>query len=252
MNTHLMPAAGTPALSDREDVACWTRMQSEAGQGLARIFARKEIERRAGGGLFFWGVGNPPATATVTLARAGVIVPVYFSVMKSKPKAQDAAPERVVSWRRFVDAYGVLRDIPSHVVVTSRVSSRTCHYALVCKSNGPLALNDLGAFNPSDWRNMGGTGAPVGASQVTALVRRIAWSSGGDYRVAIRAHLAGGYWVKLVDPVEVSAADRAALEAVPTDIDGWMSLATKVKQGSGQGIGTGRLAAPGQLGLFAV
>lgn len=34
------------------EVVCWTRMQAEAGQNINRIIARKEAERRAGGGLY--------------------------------------------------------------------------------------------------------------------------------------------------------------------------------------------------------
>ena len=42
----------------------WTRMQAEAGQGLELILRRKERERVAGDGRFFWGVGNAPAVIT--------------------------------------------------------------------------------------------------------------------------------------------------------------------------------------------
>ena len=55
---------------------CWTRMQVEAGQALESIIARKEIERRAGGGLFFWGVGNAPSTAINALARLEIAIPL--------------------------------------------------------------------------------------------------------------------------------------------------------------------------------
>jgi hypothetical protein len=40
--------------SDDVDIICWTRMQSEAGQGLNEIVARKEVERFSGNS-FFWG-----------------------------------------------------------------------------------------------------------------------------------------------------------------------------------------------------
>ena len=36
----------------------WSKMQAEAGQGLAAIVARKEAERAAVDGIFWWGIGN--------------------------------------------------------------------------------------------------------------------------------------------------------------------------------------------------
>ena len=204
-------------------------MQSEAGQGLAHIVARKEAERRAGKGIFFWGVGNPPAVAAAALARMKATVPLYFSVMKSKPKVHDVAPARVVAWRRFHDSEGIIRELPAHVLVTSRASTRGCHYALICYSEEPLGLGNLGSFDTADWRNFGGTGAQIGSSQVTALLRRIACSGSGDYRIAMKAHLTGGYWVKLVDPVEVSIGDRGGLNDDAADPLAWVNLAMRIK-----------------------
>ena len=53
------------------DMVCWTRMQAESGQNIEVIIARKELERRTGGGLFFWGVGNAPiARSKISQQRA--------------------------------------------------------------------------------------------------------------------------------------------------------------------------------------
>lgn len=207
---------------------CWTRMQSEAGEQLARIMRRKDLERRSGDGLFFWGVGNAPSRAIPSLVRAGAMVDVLFSVMKSKPKAKDVSPSRVLAWRRYIDADGVERPIPSHVLVTSRAGSRDCHYALMCRSDEPLGAADHGAFDPSAFRNFGAGGA-VGASQVTALLERCAPDGASDYRVAMRARLTGGFWVKLVDPVEVRSGDRAAIEQEPVDEEDWLELVHRVR-----------------------
>jgi hypothetical protein len=153
----------------RPEYVCWTRMQAEAGQPLERIIKRKEQERRLGGGVFLWGVGNAPALITNVLARAGVPVRIIFSVMKSKPKDADIAPRSTVVWRSYVDANGAERPLPAHALVTSRgdstLSMKRVHYALMCRSDEELVLRRGERFDPSAFRNAGESGGPVGASQ---------------------------------------------------------------------------------------
>jgi limonene-1,2-epoxide hydrolase len=203
-------------------------MQAEAGQGLGRIVRRKELERRAGDGLFFWGVGNAPPRAMPALARIGAEIDVVFSVMKSRPKPEDVAPSRVLAWRSYVDAGGVVRSVPRNVLVTSRAGSRDCHYALVCRSEVPLEIADLGPFDPAAYRNYGG-GRPVGASQVTALLERCQSIEAGEYRIAMSARLVGGMWVKLIDPVEVTGTALAGLDDDVADEESWLELVTRVR-----------------------
>lgn len=212
----------SPVLSINDDVAsrsarggsadeyvCWSRMQAEAGQGLQAIVRRKELERRAGEGMFCWGVGNAPSAIVGSLARLRQPVPAIFSVMRSRPKAADVRPTRTVVWRRFVDVDGSVRPLPSHVLITSRGDSasgpKTKHFALMCWSDKALELRHGQPFDPSAYRNAGGAGAPVGSSQVTALLRRTSrGSKETHYEVNLKAWLTGGYWVQLVDPVECS------------------------------------------------
>jgi hypothetical protein len=215
-------------ISIDERRVCWTRMQAEAGEGLARIVRRKDLERRAGKGIFFWGVGNAPSRAIPALARAGAAIDVLFSVMKSKPKTQDLAPSRVVAWQNYVDLDGVIKPIPANVLVTSRANSRNHHYALVCQSEIALDVSDQGPFDVSAYRNYGAGGA-VGASQVTALLERCAPDETPAYRVAMRARLTGGFWVKLVDPIEVAGPAMAAIEQDPADEEAWLKLVHEVR-----------------------
>ncbi|MBX8844494.1 hypothetical protein HCH44_06170 [Sphingomonas melonis] len=203
-------------------------MQSEAGEGLPKILRRKDLERRAGAGLFFWGVGNAPARAIPALAKAAAAVDVIFSVMKSKPKAIDVAPDLTVAWQSYVDADGTARPIPPNVLVTSRASRRGCHYALVCRSDEPLSMADEGPFDPAAYRNYG-AGRGVGASQVTALLERCAPDRTPTYRVAMKATLTGALWVKLIDPVIVSPDARQALEAQLTNEEEWLRTVSIVR-----------------------
>lgn len=243
-NLMVRPAADRRAVdlaaqSCPEEYVCWSRMQAEAGQTLEQIVARKEVERRAGNGVFMWGVGNAPALVTSILARTKCPVRAVFSVMKSKPKAVDAAPARTVVWRRFLDAEGVERPLPPHVVVTSRGDSasgaKRVHYALMCRSDKPLHIERPGrGFDPSAFRNASGAGAPVGASQVTALLRRVGEEgTNSPYEVNLSAQLVGSYWVRLTDPVEVTRVEQTVLEeAVDFGVDGWLSLAAALRRGS--------------------
>lgn len=221
-----------------EEYICWSRMQAEAGQSLEAIVARKEIERRSGAGLFFWGVGNPPAIIASVLAQANVPVRVVFSIMKSRPRIADVAPARTVVWRRYIDAYGINRPLPPHVIVTSRGGTaggtKRSHYALVCRSEEPLTVRRGEPFNPAAFRNAGGTGAPVGASQVTALLRRVAEDPGrSDYEVNLCAWLTGGYWVRLIDPVELDAPKLAMLETIADhEAENWCVTVAQIRNGS--------------------
>ena len=221
-----------------EEFVCWSRMQAEAGQQLEAIVARKELERRAGDGCFMWGVGNPPAVLTRSLARLEVPVQAVFSIMKTRPKAVDVAPSRTVAWRRYVAADGSERSLPPHSLVTSRGDSargaKRAHYALMCHSPHPLALRRGEPFDPTAFRNAGSTGAPVGASQVTALLKRVAPDApSSDYEANFTAWLSGSYWVRLSDPVELDAARlEMVVRAADAGVDGWREAVGSIRAGS--------------------
>jgi hypothetical protein len=222
----------------REEYVCWSRMQAEAGQGLEVIIARKELERRANQGLFLWGVGNAPAVMTKILAKSSHPIPVIFSIMKSKPKAADVVPSRTLLWRNYLDADMVERPLPYHAIVTSRGGAEAAlkkhHFALMCYSNTPLRVERGSPFDPSAYRNAGGTQAPVGASQVTALLRKVGVESeAADYEVNMRATLVEGYWVRLTDPVELSTAQIKDLaEASTRKLEHWIEFSRCLRTGS--------------------
>jgi hypothetical protein len=199
---------GVSASAPQQEYICWSKMQAEAGQALPAIIRRKELERRAGGGQFCRGVGNAPSVAISSFSRLHEPIEVIFSIMKSRPKPADVTPSRTVVWRRYIDRDGGLRPLPAHALVTSRADSgsgpKTKHFALLCWSDEPLRLRYGEPFDPNAFRNVGGAGASVGASQVTALLRRTTADAGQtDYEVNLRASLTGDYWVRLADPIEL-------------------------------------------------
>lgn len=222
------------------DFLCWSRMQAEAGQELSSILARKENERRAGGGLFFWGVGNAPSTLIGALARMKKNIPVVFSIMKSRPKPADSSPSSLLVWRRFVDLYGVERPLPPHALITSRGDSetgsrKTRHYALMCWSEDELQIKRGVPFDHNAYRNAGPNGAPVGASQVTALLTPAHKLSGdAQYEANLEATLAGSYWVRLADPVKLTRkrADIYADTSCTTSSE-WLDMVSELRAGVG-------------------
>jgi hypothetical protein len=231
--------AMTSFTQDLTDVLCWTRMQAESGQEIQNIIARKELERRAGDGVFFWGVGNAPSRSIRSLAARGDDIDVVFSLMKSRPKLCDVSPAGVVVWRTYFDYDDVERLLPPHVIVTSRMEVgsglKKVHYALMCRSDQELQLDDQGPFDPSAYRNVGDTGGAIGSSQVTALVVRTnSASQVSDYRINLRARLTGSYWVKLAQPRALEEPARAALVIASThtaemDSNDWIGMASQIR-----------------------
>lgn len=214
---------GVLNLAPLTEMVCWSRMQSEAGQDLQSIILRKEIERSAGKGLFCWGVGNAPSRSIPGLARSGADVDVVFSLMKSHPKAIDSAPASLRIWRSYFDQAGHERPLPPATLITSRgdtgARAKSVHYALMCRSELPLSFGDFGPFDPSAYRNVSEIGGAVGASQVTALLRRVSREVGApSYKINLRAKLELGYWVRLGDAIDVSSEKRTVLERVLSDL----------------------------------
>lgn len=224
----------SPHVPEEAGYVCWSRMQAEAGQLLDAIIARKERERRAGDGLFLWGVGNAPSIAVRPLALLKKPVLVIFSAMKTKPKLVDLAPKRIIVWRRYIDENGIERPLPANALVTSRgdnaAGAKSRHYALMCLSETPLVLERGVPFDHLAYRNAGGAGAPVGASQVTALLRQVAEpASTSPYEANVVAWLTNGYWVRLSDPRELGAKAIAELNGFDGDTDQWLDLVERLR-----------------------
>jgi hypothetical protein len=109
----------------------WTKMGVESGEGLAQIVRRKEVERIAGRGIFWWGIGNSLGPAVRDNARAqGGTLPVLFSTMLGRPKHVDESPDMVWRWTVWEDEHGRIHDVPAYVKVISRgETSKQRHYA---------------------------------------------------------------------------------------------------------------------------
>lgn len=199
------------------DAFCWTRFGPEAGESFGEILARKNREREECGGLFLWGIGSAVGPAISALLTHTDTPEVCFSPIRSKPRGVDVAPSHVVRWTRGLGLFGDSFEIPEGACVTSRWDpnrTQTPRYALVCQTRLPLALDDYGEFGFGELSNLV-SGSPVGASQVTAVVRRNKDASaerGRVYGVALRASLAWPYLIRLTEPL----ADDAVADDEPS------------------------------------
>lgn len=187
-------------------VFCWTKMGTEAGETLDAILERKEAERSRNGGLFLWGIGNSVGPGLRALLREDPTPEAIFTPMLTKPKSDDVAPARTVRWNRGIGIDGAPWPLPAGSLVTSRSDAgglpKRHHYALVCWSDAPLTLCDLGTLDSRYLRNFA-TGSEVGSSQVTSVVRTVeaACTHGRCYSVALRCRLAFPFFVELSEPV---------------------------------------------------
>lgn len=192
---------------------CWTRFGTEAGEPIEQILARKERERIASGGIFYWGVGNALGPGLAALVSECPEPEVLFSPIAGSPRRSDVAPASVVRWLAGDGLFGDYINLPDGACVTSAwdpARPSAPRYALVCASTTPIELADLGELRFDALRNIS-SGSPVGASQVTAVVRRTEGNSGRAYRVALRARLVWPYFLRLRSPVRVGGSEGAVL-----------------------------------------
>ncbi len=190
------------------DIFCWTKFGVEAAEPIEVILARKEQERFANRGVFLWGIGNAVLPSIVALVKCVNRPEVLFSPILTRPRAVDADPKAVVAWCAGISTTGERWDIPETHLCTSGFGGealRRPHYALVCSSDRAIRLRpgEKPIF-PSTLRNLV-SGNSLGASQVTAVVRRDhkATPAGRSYEIAMRANLVSPYCVRLTDPVLV-------------------------------------------------
>jgi hypothetical protein len=192
---------------------CWTRFGTEAGQSVQQIFARKEQERVANGGMFFWGIGNAIGPSMHALVRQTTSPEVVFSPIQCPAKREDASPSSVVAWTEAQAFSGEDYRLPERSLITSRFDAlrpKPRHYALVCFSETPIAVESSSEHvHFAALRNLL-TSRPVGASQVTAVVQleaKAEHAGACSYQVAFRAQLVPPYLVSLRAPVPLASTE---------------------------------------------
>lgn len=197
--------------SDLPEIFCWTRFGTEAGETIGAILERKERERRETDGTFLWGIGNSVAPAMLEFVRRVARPEVLFSPIQSPPRKIDVSPARLVEYRAAIAMDGRQLILPPtvHVHGGSGGERLNPRYALVCRASAPLALGDHGELAFGVLSNLL-SGSQLGASQVTAIVRRnaLAGATGRSYVVALRAQLVEPFFVRLANPIPLEAPTR--------------------------------------------
>jgi hypothetical protein len=222
-----------PGWSSLPETFCWTKFGAEAGELPLSIFQRKELERRRNEGVFLWGIGQSISPSLPGLLRVTSTPEVLFSPIKTSAATHDVSPAQVVLWCDAVGYDGRRFSLPEYSLVTSRMNParpRSGHYALVCEAGSPIL--ELEGKNhylaPEALRNLR-SGTPLGASQVTAIVRRIRISTPtrAEYPVVARARLIYPYLVRLTRAIPVPEncrADRVGLTAFESSIGSLLQL----------------------------
>lgn len=221
------------ASPDLPQVFCWTKFGAEAGEQPLSIFKRKELERSRNGGVFLWGIGQSIGPSLPDLLRVSPAPEVLFSPMRSAAAARDASPAQVVLWCHAVGYDGHRFRLPEYSLVTSRMDParpRSGHYALVCEAGEPIPEPEGKGHRLSleALRNLR-SGTALGASQVTAIVRRLPATAPAriEYPVAARARLVYPYLVRLSRPIplpESCRLDGAGLAAYKSAVDSLLRL----------------------------
>lgn len=197
--------------SDKKSIVsgafCWTKFGTEAGESIESIRTRKEMERQGNGGVFLWGIGNSIRPSLLGLLEATSRPRVVFSPMLSAPSPADVSPSLVVQWGEAYGIDGSRYVLPRYSNVTSRArtfgSSSPRHFALVCYAEDSIVHDAHDEWVSRDGVRNYLSGGPLGASQVTSVVRTVGGTlsaSSRDYMVAFRATLVYPYLVTLRAP----------------------------------------------------
>lgn len=196
----------------RSDSFCWSKFGTESGEPVERILARKEHERHRNGGVFLWGIGTsiwPSLRALLQITSSPSIV---FSPMLSRPAKIDVLPDVVAVWTAASGMDGSTYRIPQYSTVFSRFTPQRQrrHFALVCSSDTAIqdsSIDGLYLYR-SELRNYL-NGTELGASQVTAVVRRVqdARRAERPHRVAFTAKLTYPYLIELQCPKTFQQTD---------------------------------------------
>ncbi len=209
------------------------KMGADGGQALEAVIARREFERRMGNGIFWWAIGSPLGQAVRCAAEdAGGVLPVLFSQMPSKPQRRDTHPNEILLWPEWQDLSGTTQKVPDHILLWSRGTDRgpkQRHYALVCHSDTPVMLGCHGPFDPTQCQTH--LGQRPGTSQVTALLRDDARDSHvpSKYRLGFRASIICPWFVRLVNPRQLTPRERVDFSNWPQTSKGWETYKTDLR-----------------------
>lgn len=200
----------------------WSVYGEDASEPLTDILIRKEAERVAGNGEFWWGLDTAlGGVASVATANDGLL-PVIFSARQPTTNASDFS---ACVWNGWESTEGGNSGaLPNHVLITSAYDPRnegSPHYALVCRCSSQLLLRDY-VFNPARCRQVK-SGIPPAYSQRAALLKGEMVHARGSYTKGFAAELVAPWYVKLTDNRLLTSGDLAAIRLFDP-ADDWLGL----------------------------
>ena len=210
------------------DVFLWSKM-GRWTQRIDSIIRRKELERRAKSGEFWWGIGERAAPNRVSrMWEKARSRNVCFT--KTLKPWQGRNSGTVLVWSHYWDG-NVLRPIPSNTVMTSFEYER--YFALVCGSNSPLVgRRNRGTIFSGQYENLL-TGSRRFGQQSTFPVRRVSDDEvGPEYPVEFRARLRSPYCVELECSRPLTHHEIRLLRAVSEPgrtVDDWRGFAARIR-----------------------
>ena len=177
----------------------WGEVNFDARESPKHIVVRKEAERIAGVGEFWWGVDAPLGiTVEVKAEQNGGTLPVLFSRARKTDKQQSSQVRVWDTWRSLLHPQQHGR-IPGHIIVTSGhdPGKRQTRYALTCHSDVKLALGAVGFCDLAQCRWLKGGGRVDGLRGAHVLIKhkplisRQGRSSESVHSIAFKARLVG-------------------------------------------------------------
>lgn len=226
------------------DQFAWVKISREAGQDLPAIFRRKNFERKSGRGkyrnTFWWGIGESRVDAVRHLVDAvhhlGSEPKVLFSeTQKTRPENNGVRLWR--KWKYWNEEE--LRDIPDHVIVTSKMTSRSWHCALVCRSKGRIENSGAGfeeVKENEELRNILKTGASgKDRGHTTRVVKRMSVPGAGKpklHKIISFLDLEDPYCVLLKKSRELTGEEFDCLQSVSrpgTRMKEWRQAVTEIR-----------------------
>jgi len=183
----------------------WGEVRFDAGESPEHIVVRKEAERIAGSGEFWWGVDAPLGISVeVKAEQNGGTLPVLFSRSRNIDNQQSSQVRVWETWRSLLHPQQHGR-VPGHIIVTSghNPGKRQTRYALTCHSDVKLALGAVGFCDLAQCRSLKGGGRVDGLHGAHVLIKneplisRQGSSSRSAHSIAFKATLVGHSFVLL-------------------------------------------------------
>lgn len=215
----------------------WNEIGFDAGETPEHVVIRKEAERLAGSGEFWWGLDAPLGiTVEVHAEQNRGVLPALFSKSRSSTVRQRQQVRIWDTWRSLLHPQQHGR-IPDHVVVTSGhdAGRRQTRYALTCHSAVNLSFGAMGFCNLAECHSLknGGRVNALRGAQVLRkgepLISPRGPASESVYSIAFKATVVGHGYVLLENFRVLTQADLQSLLQFNAG-DDWLSLAKMLRQ----------------------